>query len=56
MSDGNNPTFITIDFLLENNPAIKKQSFEEFSKLEFLEFDDSLAEKAKREKARKEEI
>ena len=56
MADGNNPTFITVDFLLKNNPAIKKQSFEEFSKLEFLEFDDSLAEKAKRERARKEEI
>ena len=56
MADGNNPTFITVDVLLENTPAIKKQSFEEFSKLEFLEFDDSLAEKAKRERARKEEI
>jgi hypothetical protein len=54
MNDGSTPTFITINHLLENNPAIKKQSFEEFSKLEFLEFDDSLAEKARREKVKNE--
>jgi glyoxylase-like metal-dependent hydrolase (beta-lactamase superfamily II) len=52
IEDGTYPTYISVDYLLKNNPAIAKQSFEEFSKLEFLQFDDSLAEKAKREKAR----
>ena len=55
ISDGTNPTFISLNELLKNNPAIKKQSFEDFSKLDFLTFDDSLAEKARRQKARLEE-
>ena len=54
INDENNPTYISLEFLLKHNPAIKKQSFEEFSKLSFLEFDDSLSEKAKRQKAKDE--
>ena len=47
-----NPTYISLEFLLKNNPAIKKQSFEDFSKLNFLEFDDSLSEKGKKTKSK----
>ena len=54
LNDENNPTYLSLEYLLKNNPAIKKQSFDEFSKLEFLQFDDSLSEKAKRQKARSE--
>jgi len=54
IDNGTNPTYISLEFLLKNNPAIKKQSFEDFSKLNFLEFDDSLSEKAKRQKAKDE--
>ncbi|MBK00008.1 MAG: hypothetical protein CMB48_03390 [Euryarchaeota archaeon] len=54
LDEGNNPTYISLEYLLKNNPAIKKQSFDEFSKLEFLQFDDSLSEKAKRQRARSE--
>ena len=53
MDDGTTPTFISVKHLLENNPAIKIQTFNEFSKLEFLQFDDSLAESARREKVKR---
>ena len=52
IDDGTNPTYISLEYLLNNNPAIKKQSFEEFSKLDFLQFNDSLSKKAKRQKAK----
>jgi len=52
LADGTNPTHIAVGDLLAGNPAIARQSFEEFSRLEFLGFDDSLAEKAERQRAR----
>lgn len=54
LNDENNPTYLSLEYLLKNNPAIKKQSFDEFSKLEFLQYDDALSEKAKRQKAGRE--
>ena len=53
MDDGSTPTFVSVGHLLENNPAIKKQTFNEFSKLKFLQFNDSLAENAKKEHAKR---
>lgn len=52
LEDGSNPTHITVGELLLENPAIAKQSFQQFSRLDFLGFEDSLAEKARREQAR----
>ena len=53
LSDGTNPTFITVESLLSDNEALNALDDDEtWSSLEFLSFDDSLAEKARREKAR----
>ena len=53
LSDGTNPTFITVKSLLTDNEALNAlDSDETWDSLEFLSFDDSLAEKARREKAR----
>jgi hypothetical protein len=53
LSDGRNPTFITVGELLNDNEALNAlDSDEAWNNLEFLSFDDNLAEKARREKAR----
>jgi len=53
LSDGRNPTFITVGELLNDNEALNAlHSDDAWHNLEFLSFDDSLAEKARREKAR----
>ena len=53
LSDGTDPTFITVESLLSDNEALKALDDDEtWNSLEFLSFDDSLAEKARREKAR----
>ena len=52
LADGSNPTFITIEQLLSDNEALNAlDSDEEWNSLDFLAFDDSLAEKARRERA-----
>ena len=45
LDDGSNPMHICVGDLLQNNRSILEQSYEEFCKLEFLEFDDSLSVK-----------
>jgi glyoxylase-like metal-dependent hydrolase (beta-lactamase superfamily II) len=53
LSDGSNPTFITVESLLEDNEALNAlDNDSEWNSLDFLSFDDSLAEKARREKAK----
>ncbi|MDC0055683.1 MBL fold metallo-hydrolase [Deltaproteobacteria bacterium] len=53
VSDGSIPTFLSVSELLNKNEAlIAAGNKEEFYALEFLAFDDSLAEKARRKKAR----
>ena len=53
LSDGSNPTFITVESLLEDNEALNALDNDgEWNSLDFLSFDDSLAEKARREKAK----
>jgi hypothetical protein len=53
LTDGTNPTFITVESLLSDNEALNALDDDEtWNSLEFLSFDDSLAEKARREKAR----
>ncbi len=53
MPDGSNPTYITVDALLSSNEALLAlDDDEKWDSLDFLAFDDSLAEKARREKAR----
>jgi len=53
MPDGSNPTYITVDALLNSNEALLAlDDDEKWDSLDFLAFDDSLAEKARREKAR----
>ncbi|MFL2962300.1 MAG: MBL fold metallo-hydrolase [Candidatus Poseidoniaceae archaeon] len=53
LSDGTNPTFITVESLLSDNEALNALDDDDtWNSLEFLSFDDSLAEKARREKAR----
>jgi len=55
--DGSNPTFITVGQLLSDNEALNALDDEsEWNNLDFLAFDDSLAEKARRERARSQEI
>ena len=50
--DGTNPTYITVEQLLSDNEALAALDDDEaWANLDFLAFDDSLAEKA-REKAR----
>ena len=53
LEDGRNPTFITVGELLKVNEALKAVDDEaRFMELEFLAFDDSLAEKARRTRAK----
>jgi glyoxylase-like metal-dependent hydrolase (beta-lactamase superfamily II) len=53
LSNGTNPTYISVDELLTNNEALNAlDDDEKWNSLEFLAFDDSLAEKARREIAR----
>ena len=53
LSDGSNPTYITVEQLLNDNEALAALDDDEaWNALDFLSFDDSLAEKARREKAR----
>jgi len=53
MPDGSNPTYITLRELLENNQALLALDDDAtWESLDFLAFDDSLAEKALRDKAR----
>jgi glyoxylase-like metal-dependent hydrolase (beta-lactamase superfamily II) len=53
VSDGSIPTFLSVSELLNKNEAlIAAGNEEEFYALEFLAFDDSLAEKARRKRAR----
>ncbi len=47
LNNGENPTYLPLGSVLKNNPAIQKQSFNDFAKLNFLEFDDELSKKAK---------
>lgn len=53
LSDGSNPTYITVESLLCDNEALKALDNDElWDSLEFLSFDDSLAEKARRDISR----
>ena len=53
LSDGTNPTYISVGQLLNDNEALAALDDDEaWASLDFLAFDDSLAEKARREKAR----
>ena len=53
LGDGSNPTYITIENLLSNNEALKAlDDDEKWQSLDFLSFDDNLAEKARRQKAK----
>lgn len=52
LKDGSSPTFLTVTDLLSTNEAIKAlDDDEKWNSLDFLAFDDSLAEKARRQKA-----
>jgi hydroxyacylglutathione hydrolase len=54
LADGSNPTFITVESLLTGNEALNALDSDiKWNSLDFLSFDDSLAEKARREKARR---
>jgi glyoxylase-like metal-dependent hydrolase (beta-lactamase superfamily II) len=56
LSDGTNPTYITVEELLSDNEALNAlDSDDAWESLDFLAFNDSLAEKARREKARVQE-
>ena len=53
LSDGISPTFISVAELLQNNEALAALDDDTaWENLDFLGFDDSLAEKARREIAR----
>jgi glyoxylase-like metal-dependent hydrolase (beta-lactamase superfamily II) len=53
ISDGSIPTFLPVSELLDKNEALRAAgNKEDFDALEFLAFDDSLAEKARRKRAR----
>ena len=53
LSDGTSPTYITVEELLSDNEALAALDDDEtWNNLDFLAFDDSLAEKARRERAR----
>ena len=53
LADGSNPTYITVEKLLMDNEALAAlDDDKEWNSLEFLAFDDDLAEKARRERAR----
>ena len=53
LQNGSQPTYLSVAELLEENLALQAAGNEEaFMALDFLAFDDSLAEKARRERAR----
>ena len=53
LSDGNNPTYITVEKLLAQNEALLAlDNDDDWDGLDFLAFDDNMAEKARRERAR----
>ena len=53
LEDGSNPSYITIEELLSNNEALNALDDDsKWESLEFLSFDDNLAEKARRQKAK----
>ena len=53
LNDGRNPTFVKIKELLEENEALQAlDNDENWANLDFLSFDDNLAESARRQKAR----
>ena len=53
LANGQNPTYITLGELLSDNEALNAlDDDKKWNSLDFLSFDDSLAEKARREKAR----
>ena len=53
MADGSNPTFISVGQLLSENAALRAAgNWQAFSQLDFLSFDDSMAEKARRQRAK----
>ena len=57
LENGQNPTFITIEDLLNNNEALNAlDDTKKWDSLDFLAFDDNLAESARREKAREQKF
>ena len=53
LKDGSNPTYITTEQLLSDNEALNALDDDnKWESLDFLSFDDSLAEKARRQKAK----
>jgi glyoxylase-like metal-dependent hydrolase (beta-lactamase superfamily II) len=53
LNDGRNPTFVSVEELLEENEALQAlDNNEKWANLDFLSFDDNLAESARRQKAR----
>jgi hypothetical protein len=53
LSNGSNPTYITVEELLSTNEAlIALDDDSKWNALDFLSFDDNLAEKARRERAK----
>ena len=51
--DGSNPTFLPVETILSDNEALNAlDSDEAWESLDFLAFDDSMAEKARRERSR----
>ena len=53
LSNGQNPTYITLGELLNDNEALNAlDDDEKWNSLDFLSFDDDLAEKARKQKAR----
>ena len=53
LSDGTNPTYISVEELLQTNEALLAlDDNDRWESLDFLAFDDSLAEKARRQKAK----
>ncbi|RAH14462.1 MAG: hypothetical protein CMB56_005370 [Methanobacteriota archaeon] len=47
LDDNTNPDYLNLEHVFENNLAIKKQSYDDFCKLDYLEFDDALAKKSR---------
>jgi len=53
LTNGQNPTYITLGELLSDNEALNAlDDDDKWNSLDFLSFDDNLAEKARREKAK----
>ena len=52
LEDGRNPTWLSVDELLKDNKAMTAAGdWERFQNLDFLSFNDSMAEEARRQKA-----